>query len=123
MTVTLNNRRDFTLENLKRVAINGESIRISRSAKRSMTKARQSFMAYLNSDRSRFIYGTTSGAGHHASQRLSPIQQKEMAERCGADLVVGSEPGELEAAAPSLTNGLGADVTVETVGGNSIAPL
>ncbi len=50
-------------------------------------------------------------------------QQKEMAERCGADLVVGSEPGELEAAAQSLTNGLGADVTVETVGGNSIAPL
>ncbi|MQG89237.1 MAG: histidine ammonia-lyase [SAR202 cluster bacterium] len=81
MTITLNNRRDFTLEHLKRVAINGESIRISRSAKRSMNEARKSFMAYLNSDRSRFIYGTTSGAGHHASQRLNPRQQKQMAQQ------------------------------------------
>ena len=81
MTVTLNNRRDFTLEHLKRVAIGGESIRISRSAKTSMNQARRSFMTYLNSDRSRFIYGTTSGAGHHASQRLSPKQQKQMAQQ------------------------------------------
>ena len=50
-------------------------------------------------------------------------QQKAMAEACGADLVVGSEPGELEDAAQSITGGLGADVTIETVGGNSIAPL
>jgi len=50
-------------------------------------------------------------------------QQKAMAEACGADLVVGSEPGELEYAAQSLTDGLGADVTIETVGGNSMAPL
>ena len=50
-------------------------------------------------------------------------QQKEMAERCGADLVVGSEPGELEDAARSITDGLGADVTIETVGGNSMTPL
>ncbi|MDA1257150.1 MAG: zinc-binding dehydrogenase [Chloroflexi bacterium] len=50
-------------------------------------------------------------------------QQKAMAEACGADMVVGSEPGELEDAARSMTDGLGADVSVETVGGNSIAPL
>ena len=46
-----------------------------------MNEARKSFMAYLNSDRSRFIYGTTSGAGHHASQRLNPRQQKQMAQQ------------------------------------------
>jgi L-iditol 2-dehydrogenase len=50
-------------------------------------------------------------------------QQKAMAEACGADLVVGSEPGELEEAAQSITDGLGVDVTIETVGGNSLAPL
>ena len=81
MNVTLNNRQDFTLENLKRVAIDGESVNISQSAKKSINQARKSFMAYLNSDRSRFIYGTTSGAGQHASKRLTPKQQKEMAQR------------------------------------------
>ena len=50
-------------------------------------------------------------------------QQKAMAEAYGADLVVGSEPGELEDAAQSISDGLGADVTIETVGGNSMAPL
>ena len=66
MTVILTNRKDFTLENLKRVSLDGESVRISRLAKRVIDKARGTFMAYLNIDRSRFIYGTTSGAGHHA---------------------------------------------------------
>ena len=79
MTVILTNRKDFTLENLKRVSLDGESVRISRIAKRAIDKARGTFMAYLNIDRSRFIYGTTSGAGHHADQRLSLKQQKRMA--------------------------------------------
>ena len=41
----------------------------------------------------------------------------------GADAVVGSEPGELEDAAREATDGRGADVVLETIGGNSVATL
>jgi threonine dehydrogenase-like Zn-dependent dehydrogenase len=50
-------------------------------------------------------------------------QQAEAARRMGADEVVGSEPGELEDAVRSRTNGRGADVVFETIGGNTMATL
>lgn len=44
-------------------------------------------------------------------------QQAQMAEKMGADVVVGAEPGELTARVHELTDGVGADVVVESVGG------
>lgn len=46
-------------------------------------------------------------------------QQAEMARDLGADIVTGSEMGELEDAVKSATGGLGADMVVETVGGHT----
>ena len=50
-------------------------------------------------------------------------QQRSAAQAVGADLVTGTEPGELEDACKSATNGLGADVTLESVGGNQADTL
>ena len=50
-------------------------------------------------------------------------QQREAALAMGADEVVGSEPGELEEACLAATGGLGADVALETVGGNQADTL
>ena len=81
MSVTLDSRRDFTLGNLERVALGGESVRIGAKARRRMQETRAAFMALLDSDRTRFIYGTTSGGGHHASQRIAPQEQRAHAAR------------------------------------------
>ena len=81
MSVTLNSRRDFTLRNLERVALRGETVRIGAKARRRMRETRESFMALLESDRTRFIYGTTSGGGHHASKPVAPEEQRAHASR------------------------------------------
>ncbi len=44
-------------------------------------------------------------------------QQAEAARKMGADVVVGSEPGEFESACMEASNGIGADFVVESVGG------
>ena len=57
VSVTLNSRRDFTLRNLERVALRGESVQIGSKARHRMRETRASFMSLLESDRTRFIYG------------------------------------------------------------------
>ena len=81
MSITLQSRRDFTLRNLERVALGGASVRIGSRARRRMRETRASFMALLDEDRTRFIYGTTSGGGHHASKRIAPEEQRAHAAR------------------------------------------
>ena len=81
MSVTLDSRRDFTLRNLERVALGGETLRIGPKARRRMLETRAAFMALLDSDRTRFIYGTTSGGGHHASKPVAPEEQRAHASR------------------------------------------
>ena len=81
MSVTVESRRDFTLHNLERVALGGEGVRIGTGARRRMRETRDAFMALLESDRTRFIYGTTSGGGHHASEPVAPENQRAHAAR------------------------------------------
>ena len=81
MSVTLDSRRDFTLRNLERVALGGDAVRIGPKARRRMRETRAAFMALLESDRTRFIYGTTSGGGHHASKPVAPEEQRAHASR------------------------------------------
>ncbi len=50
-------------------------------------------------------------------------QQAEMARRLGADAVLPSEGSDLQEAVADATQGLGADVTIETVGGRNGATL
>ena len=45
-------------------------------------------------------------------------QQAEAAKKMGADVVVGTEPGEFEDACLEASNGVGADFVVESVGGH-----
>jgi histidine ammonia-lyase len=80
MTVTLSSRKDFHLENARRVAFTGEGVAIAPAAKNAMAAARRSFMAYLDSDRTRFIYGTTSGAGQRAHEAVPPAEQRQRAQ-------------------------------------------
>jgi threonine dehydrogenase-like Zn-dependent dehydrogenase len=47
--------------------------------------------------------------------------QAQVARRLGADVVVGVEPGEFEEACRDANGGLGADMVVESVGGNQNA--
>ena len=46
-------------------------------------------------------------------------QQAEAAKKMGADFVVSVEPGHLEEKCFELTNGIGVDIVVETIGGTS----
>ncbi|MEQ8369286.1 MAG: aromatic amino acid lyase [Alphaproteobacteria bacterium] len=79
MTVTLNSRKDFTLANFRRVAAGGEAVKIGPAARRAMASARKSFIALLDSDRTQFIYGTTSGAGPQAKVAIPPAEQRRRA--------------------------------------------
>lgn len=79
MTVTLRSRRDFTLDAARRVGLGGESVRIAPEAKAAIAAARESFMRYLDADRTRFVYGVTSGAGQKAKIAVPPDQQRARA--------------------------------------------
>jgi histidine ammonia-lyase len=79
MTVVVDSRRDFTLENFRRIALGGEGVRIGSEARRMMAAARESFMALLDSDRTAFIYGTTTRAGIEVDRPLAPSEQRDYA--------------------------------------------
>jgi histidine ammonia-lyase len=83
MTVVLERRDDFTLENLRRVAVGGEGIEIGPIARRTMEQGRENFMKLLESDRTRFIYGTTSLPGRSAKVPVHPEQQRQRARQWG----------------------------------------
>jgi histidine ammonia-lyase len=76
MTVLVDSRRDFTLENFRRVALGGEGVRLGAEARQAMAAARESFMALLDSDRTAFIYGTTTRAGIEVGRPLAPNEQR-----------------------------------------------
>ena len=61
-----------------------------------MVAARASFMALLDSDRTAFIYGTTTGAGIEVDRRLAPSEQGEHARAARRHSGPGLGDGELE---------------------------
>jgi histidine ammonia-lyase len=85
MTVVVDSRADFTLENFRRVALDGESVQIGSRAREAMEAARASFMALLESDRTAFIYGTTTRPGIQVSSSLTPEEQRDFARSFGGD--------------------------------------
>ena len=72
MTVAVNSRDDFTLENYRRVAMGGESVTIGPDARRAMAEGRAGFLRLLESDRTQFIYGVTSSFGPRAKLTIPP---------------------------------------------------
>ncbi|MGB7872571.1 MAG: aromatic amino acid lyase, partial [Mycobacterium sp.] len=75
MTVVINGRDDFTLENYRRVAEGGEPVVIGPRAREAMAAARADFIRLLESDRTQFIYGVTSSFGPRAKVTIPPEQQ------------------------------------------------
>jgi histidine ammonia-lyase len=76
MTVVVDTRADFTLENFRHVAWDGESVRVGPRALERMEFTRASFMALLDSDRTAFIYGTTTRPGIEVGTALAPDEQR-----------------------------------------------
>ena len=76
MTVVVNSRDDFTLENYRRVAMGGESVAVGPEAVGVMAEGRANFLRLLESDRSQFIYGVTSNFGPRAKMTVPPGEQR-----------------------------------------------
>lgn len=83
MTVVVNSRADFTLENYRRVAMGGESVAIGPEARSAMAEGRANFLRLLESDRTQFIYGVTSSFGPRAKITIPVDQQRAHARAFG----------------------------------------
>src|SRR5215467_15559584 len=79
MTVVVNRRADFTLDNFRRVAFAGEGVEIGLAAREAMAAARRGFIALLDHDRTAFIYGVTRRPGIEVSVRVPPELQRAFA--------------------------------------------
>ena len=89
MTVAVGRRSDFTLDNFRRVAFGGEDVVIGPAARSAMAAARRGFVALLDSDRSAFIYGTTTRPGIEVSTPVPPESQREYARAFRSDTGYG----------------------------------
>lgn len=96
MTVVLDSRDDLSLENFRRVAVGGEGIAFGPAASRAMERGREQFVRLLESDRTSFIYGTTSLYGRGAKVPIPPEQQRAMARSFGPSPGRGYGGGHLD---------------------------
>jgi histidine ammonia-lyase len=81
MTLVLESRRDITLETFRRVAWQGEAVRLDARALDTIDRARHAFLALLDADPDLVVYGVTSGYGQMAHLRYTPEERKEHARR------------------------------------------
>lgn len=81
MVITLRRRADLTLESYREVAWEGRPVQIDPAALADIARAREAFMAFLDSDPDRVIYGVTTGYGQMARIRLDPEERKSQARR------------------------------------------
>jgi len=81
MTLVLESRRDFTIEAFRRVAWQGEAVRLHARALDTIDRARHAFLALLEADPDLVVYGVTSGYGQMAHLRYTPEERKEHARR------------------------------------------
>jgi histidine ammonia-lyase len=79
MTVVVNRRADFTLDSFRRVAFAREDVEIGPAARDTIAAARRAFRALLDSDRTAFIYGTTTRPGIEVATAVPPDEQREYA--------------------------------------------
>src|SRR6185312_2420224 len=81
MTLQLNSRTDFTVENYAAVAWGGAPVVFSPAALQRMADCRASFMRLIDSDPEVTIYGVTSGYGQFARVRLKPDERRAHAKK------------------------------------------
>ncbi len=96
MTVVLDSRDDLTLENLRRVTVGGEGVELGPGAIGAMERGREQFLRLLESDRTSFIYGTTSLYGRGAKVPIPPEQQRQAARSWGPSPGRGFGGGHLD---------------------------
>ena len=83
MTVVVDTRDDFTIENFRRVAVGGESVEIGPVARKVMAAARAAFISLLDSDRTAFFYGITTRAGLEVTVTIPAEDQLAFARSYG----------------------------------------
>ena len=82
-TVVVNSRTDFTLENFRRVTVEGQRMAIGDEARRAMGDARSAFVSLLEEDRTVFMYGVTSLPGIEVTTLVAPEHQAAYAAGTG----------------------------------------
>jgi histidine ammonia-lyase len=70
MTVILTRRADINLDSFRRVAWQGEGVRLSDTALQVIAACRRSFLQLIDKDPDLVIYGVTTATGELASRRL-----------------------------------------------------
>jgi len=75
MTVVVDRRQDFSLENFRRVTVDRERVEIGDVARQAMGDARSAFVELLGQDRTAFMYGVTSRPGIEVKIQVSPEDQ------------------------------------------------
>ncbi|HUL06392.1 MAG TPA: aromatic amino acid lyase [Candidatus Acidoferrum sp.] len=81
MTLQLNSRTDFTIENYAQAAWEGAPVAFSAAALQRMADCRASFMHLIDNDPDVTIYGVTSGYGQFARVRLKPDERRAHAKK------------------------------------------
>lgn len=81
MTVTVGDRFDVNIGTLERVALRGESVRVSEPALKRMAQAHELFQGYVEANQHAFIYGVTSGYGPAGKGHLSLEASRERRRR------------------------------------------
>jgi histidine ammonia-lyase len=81
MTVVLRDRFGITLDAVRRVAWQGEDVRLRQDTLEHIGACRRSFMQLIESDSDITVYGVTTGMGERASVKLGPDEQKAQAAR------------------------------------------
>lgn len=76
MAVVVASRRDFTLDNYRRVSVHGEGVTLGEEARRAMAASRTGFERLLRSQPGTFVYGTTSRPGIEVGRTLTPDEQR-----------------------------------------------
>jgi histidine ammonia-lyase len=76
MTVVLTRRADINLESYRRVAWQGESVRLSDTAIQVIADCRRSFLALIQQEPDLVIYGVTTAMGELANRRLKTEERK-----------------------------------------------
>ncbi|MBM3585782.1 MAG: histidine ammonia-lyase [Alphaproteobacteria bacterium] len=76
MTITIEGRRDLTLEAYARAAWRGEKVALGDMAMTAIERAREGFLRYLANSPEGGVYGVNTGWGFNAKRRIRPDEQK-----------------------------------------------
>jgi histidine ammonia-lyase len=92
VTVVLDTLDDFGLENLRRVAWDGEPVVFGDGASARMRTAREQFLRLLELEPETPIYGVTTGFGDAAGTLVDPAERERLAQRPAPFVGIGVGP-------------------------------